>query len=74
LTPTEHRVAELAAGGMSHNDIAANLFIARKTVEINLSRIYHKLGIHSRIELYRMFDDARPSARSSDEPASASEA
>lgn len=71
LTPTEQRVAELAAGGMRHDDIAATVFIARKTVEVNRSRIYRKLGIHSRIGLYRMFDDARPSALSSDEPASA---
>jgi DNA-binding CsgD family transcriptional regulator len=54
LTPTELRVAELAAGGMNNHDIAAALFIARKTVEVNLSRIYHKLGIHSRIELYHV--------------------
>ena len=57
LTPAERRVAELAAGGMSNNDIAAKLFIARKTVEINLSRIYRKLGIHSRIELYHVMNN-----------------
>lgn len=61
LTPTERRVAELAARGMSNNDIAAELFIARKTVEVNLSRIYHKLGIHSRIELYHVMNNADPS-------------
>jgi DNA-binding CsgD family transcriptional regulator len=65
LTPTELRVAELAAGGMTNHDIAATLFIARKTVEVNLSRIYHKLGIHSRIELYHVM--ANPDTP--DEPA-----
>jgi DNA-binding CsgD family transcriptional regulator len=59
LTPTEQRVAELAASGMSNSDIAATLFVARKTVEVNLSRIYHKLGIHSRNELYRRFHAGR---------------
>ena len=51
LTPSEHRVAELAAKGMTNRDVAAALFISPKTVEANLSRIYRKLGIHSRAEL-----------------------
>ena len=55
LTPSEQRVATLAGSGMSNRDIAAELFISPKTVEVNLSRIYHKLNIHSRIELYRKF-------------------
>jgi DNA-binding CsgD family transcriptional regulator/MoxR-like ATPase len=58
LTPTERRVAELATAGMNNHDIAAALFIARKTVEVNLSRIYHKLGIHSRNELYHAMHNA----------------
>lgn len=53
LTPSEERVAELAVSGMTNRDIAAALFISPKTVEVNLSRIYRKLNIHSRIELYR---------------------
>lgn len=43
---------------MNNHHIAAKLFITRKTVEVNLSRIYHKLGIHSRIELYHVMNDA----------------
>jgi ATP/maltotriose-dependent transcriptional regulator MalT len=58
LTPAERRVAELAASGMTNRDIATRLFIARKTVEVNLSRAYHKLGIHSRIELFHVLHDA----------------
>ncbi len=56
LTPSEHRVAVLAASGMSNKRIASTLFISPKTVEVNLSRIYRKLGIHSRIELSRMVE------------------
>jgi DNA-binding CsgD family transcriptional regulator/tetratricopeptide (TPR) repeat protein len=56
LTPSEQRVAEMAASGMTNKDIAAELFISPKTVEVNLSRIYRKLNIHSRMELYRQFD------------------
>jgi len=51
LTPAEQRVAELAASGMTNRDVAAALFISPKTVEVNLSRIYRKLGIGSRAEL-----------------------
>lgn len=51
LTPSEQRVAELAASGMTNRDVAATLFISPKTVEANLARIYRKLGIRSRVEL-----------------------
>jgi DNA-binding CsgD family transcriptional regulator len=51
LTATEGRVAELAAGGASNKEIAAALFVTPKTVETQLSRIYAKLGIHSRTQL-----------------------
>ncbi|KUI02252.1 LuxR family transcriptional regulator [Mycobacterium sp. IS-3022] len=53
LTPSERRVAELAASGMKNRDVAAALFISPKTVEANLARIYRKLGIRSRAELGR---------------------
>jgi DNA-binding CsgD family transcriptional regulator len=51
LTPSERRVAQLAATGMTNREVAGALFISPKTVEANLARIYHKLGIHSRAEL-----------------------
>lgn len=54
LTPSEQRVAELAASGMTNRDIAAALFVSAKTVEANLTQIYRKLGIRSRAELGRV--------------------
>jgi DNA-binding CsgD family transcriptional regulator len=51
LTPTEERVAELAAAGRTNREVAQALFISPKTVEANLSRVYRKLGIRSRAEL-----------------------
>jgi DNA-binding NarL/FixJ family response regulator len=57
LTPSEQRVAELAASGMTNRDIAAALFISPKTVEANLARIYRKLSIKSRAELGRVIGD-----------------
>jgi DNA-binding CsgD family transcriptional regulator len=64
LTPSEQRVAELAASGMNYRHIAAALCISPKTVEANLTRIYRKLDIHSRAELGRlMAAGGRPAAR-----------
>ena len=51
LTPTEQRVAVLAASGLTNREVAAQLFLSPKTVEANLVRIYRKLGIRSRAEL-----------------------
>ncbi len=62
LTPSEQRVAELAASGMNNREIATTLFISPKTVEVNLSRIYHKLGIRSRVALYRALNSTNPAA------------
>jgi DNA-binding CsgD family transcriptional regulator len=58
LTPSERRVAELAASGKTNRDVASALFISPKTVEANLARIYRKLGIKSRAELGRLFGDS----------------
>jgi DNA-binding NarL/FixJ family response regulator len=44
---------------MSNRDIAAALFISPKTVEVNLSRIYRKLKIRSRTELYRTWESGK---------------
>jgi DNA-binding NarL/FixJ family response regulator len=54
LTPSQRRVAELAASGMTNAEVAAGLFISAKTVESNLTQVYRKLGIHSRAELGRL--------------------
>jgi ATP/maltotriose-dependent transcriptional regulator MalT len=51
LTVSEEQVAALAASGMTNKDIAAKLFMSRRTVEANLARAYRKLGIRSRAEL-----------------------
>jgi DNA-binding CsgD family transcriptional regulator len=51
LTAAERRVAELAASGLTNQEVAVAAFMSRKTVEANLTRIYRKLGIRSRAEL-----------------------
>jgi DNA-binding CsgD family transcriptional regulator len=51
LTPTERRIAELVARGKTNKEVAAQLFLAPRTVEGHLTRIYEKLGVRSRAEL-----------------------
>jgi DNA-binding CsgD family transcriptional regulator len=48
LTPSELRVARLAAQGRSNREIADTLVISVRTVEMHLGRTYAKLGIGSR--------------------------
>jgi DNA-binding CsgD family transcriptional regulator len=45
LTPTEERVALLAADGLTNREIAERMFVSLKTVEVNLTRVYRKLGV-----------------------------
>lgn len=51
LTPSERRVAGLAAGGMTNRQIAQTLFVTVKTVESHLRSAYMKLDIDSRAQL-----------------------
>lgn len=60
LTETEAVIAELAATGMTNPEIAAAVFVSRKTVEANLSKVYRKLGVRSRVELARRLPTAGP--------------
>ncbi|MBR7829391.1 hypothetical protein KDK95_24000 [Actinospica sp. MGRD01-02] len=51
LTATEQRVAELAAEGYSNPDIAARMFLSKRTVDTHISNILAKLRIGSRREI-----------------------
>jgi DNA-binding CsgD family transcriptional regulator len=54
LSPQELQVARIAARGQNNVEVAAALFVSRKTVEAHLTRAYRKLGIRSRTELARI--------------------
>jgi DNA-binding CsgD family transcriptional regulator len=51
LTPSELRVAQLAADGHTNREIAEQLFITLRTVEAHLTSTYGKLEITSRQQL-----------------------
>ncbi|MGH3578750.1 MAG: helix-turn-helix transcriptional regulator, partial [Mycobacterium sp.] len=59
LTPTETRVAQLAASGLANKEIAKRAFLTTKAVEANLTRVYRKLGIRSRGGLARALQATR---------------
>jgi DNA-binding CsgD family transcriptional regulator len=60
LTPTERRVAELAAPGLTNRQVAEALFVTVKTVETHLARVYQKLGISTRNELHQAIGSGYP--------------
>jgi DNA-binding CsgD family transcriptional regulator len=65
LTPSERRVAEMAAGRFTNRQIAEALFVTAKTVGTHLGHIYRKLdldGPHAREQIgQRLGSDAAQS-------------
>jgi DNA-binding CsgD family transcriptional regulator len=60
LTPSERRVAQHAADGLTNRAIAQALFVTEKTVEGHLAHAFDKLGVRSRTRLRDALGDALP--------------
>ncbi|HXH97645.1 MAG TPA: LuxR C-terminal-related transcriptional regulator, partial [Gaiellaceae bacterium] len=57
LTEGERRIAEAVSEGRSNKEVAAQLFLSVKTVELTLTRVYRKLGVRNRAELAARFPE-----------------
>jgi DNA-binding CsgD family transcriptional regulator len=57
LTPSESRIARMAAANMTNSQIAQALFVVPRTVEMHLTSVYRKLSINSRGELAAVLGD-----------------
>jgi DNA-binding CsgD family transcriptional regulator len=53
LTPAETKIAALVEGGLSNPEIAAKLFLSRRTVASHVSHILKKLDVNSRTDIAR---------------------
>ncbi|MGN6679947.1 MAG: helix-turn-helix transcriptional regulator, partial [Streptosporangiaceae bacterium] len=53
LTPAEIKVAQLVQDGLSNPEIAAHLFLSRRTVATHVSHILKKLNVNSRTDIAR---------------------
>ncbi|MFV0633872.1 LuxR C-terminal-related transcriptional regulator [Demequina sp.] len=51
LTAREREVASLVVQGLSNREVARELYMSIRTVEVHLGRVYRKLGLRSRVEL-----------------------
>jgi DNA-binding NarL/FixJ family response regulator len=49
LTPRELEILKLVLAGRTNKAIAAAICISEKTVEFHLSKIYTKIGMHTRM-------------------------
>jgi ATP/maltotriose-dependent transcriptional regulator MalT len=62
LSERELQVARLVLDSKTNPEIAAELFLSKKTVETHLRNIFRKLDVSSRIELARIVERADQSA------------
>ncbi|GHE09042.1 helix-turn-helix transcriptional regulator [Streptomyces alanosinicus] len=53
LTRQESRIVMLAPGRLTNDEIASELFVARRTMEFHLTQAFRKLGIYGRHDLAR---------------------
>ena len=63
LTPSERRIAAMAAEGLSNREIAQALFVTLRTVEMHLSNAFRKLDISSRTQLAAALAAERSASR-----------
>ncbi len=58
LTPRQQDVARLLLAAKTRRQIAGELGVSESTVKTHVTELYKKLGINSRVELFRLFGAA----------------
>lgn len=64
LTPRESEIAALVVDGSSNKEIARDLGISPRTVEVHRANIFKKLDVRNAVEFALIFEKAQLSARS----------
>ncbi|WP_293781106.1 LuxR C-terminal-related transcriptional regulator [uncultured Aeromicrobium sp.] len=57
LSPREQEIARFVQSGLRNREIAEQLYLSLRTVELGLTQIYRRLGIGSRAELIALLRD-----------------
>jgi DNA-binding CsgD family transcriptional regulator len=52
LSKREIQVLSLESSGETSKEVAARLFVSRRTVEFHLANIYEKLGVNTRLQAF----------------------
>jgi DNA-binding CsgD family transcriptional regulator len=60
LTTRELEVLTELAKGLTNREIGERLYISEKTVGVHVSRIFHKIGVHSRVQASAVLHRSRP--------------
>lgn len=60
LSPRELEIHDLIAHGMTNQEIARVLFISESTTKVHVRHILEKLGVRSRVEAARIWQDSEP--------------
>ena len=64
LTARELEVLTELAAGRTNREIGERLYISEKTVGVHVTRIFHKIGVHSRVQASAVLHRSRPSGHS----------
>lgn len=61
LTQREREIADLITDRLTNPEIAAKLFLSKKTIESHIRNVFVKLGVSSRVEVARVVERERTS-------------
>ncbi|MDX6657505.1 MAG: hypothetical protein QOH62_2298 [Solirubrobacteraceae bacterium] len=59
LSGRQREVLDLLAEGLPNESIAQRLFISTNTVRFHVREIYHRLGVHNRVQAARILEEQR---------------